>query len=480
VGKNAITEDSNLAYFSLFDDRKIADCLLNLSCLASSTRRQMKSGKQNKNQCRKTMIKVNKSTMTPLHTRAKRHSLCPNHCYLNLPEDMEEDNPLDIENIKEKQDQDDVLQQSAIRHPECYSRKNFPSVADVLRYTKPGAELNDWKIALPAELIRPTVRWYHQVTGHPGSKRLYEQIRQRYYHRDLRKYIDNFNCDYCQRNKLEGKGYGLLPEREVRSVPFKECAVDLIGPWIVQVNGRPYEFDALTVIDTVTNLVELIRVEDKTSDTIARKYAQCWLSCYPWPQRCIHDPGGEFTGMEFQTLLENCHIRDVCTSAKNPQANAVCKRMHQTVGNVLRTLLHGEPPRNINSAREFVDESLSIAMHAMRAGVHTTLGSSPGSLVFNRDMFLNIPLIADWHAITQRREHLINENLIRENQKRRRFDYLPNQRVLKKCWNPCKLDERTTGPYRILQTHINGTVTIELRPGVSERLNIRRIIPYKE
>ncbi len=43
--------------------------------------------------------------------------------------------------------------------------------------------------------------------------------------------------------------------------------MDLIGPWIVQVRGRPYEFDALTCIGTVTNLVELIRVDDKTSDT---------------------------------------------------------------------------------------------------------------------------------------------------------------------------------------------------------------------
>jgi hypothetical protein len=153
-------------------------------------------------------------------------------------------------------------------------------------------------------------------------------------------------------------------------------------------------------------------VEDKTSDTISRRYAQYWLSRYPWPQRCVHDPGGEFTGAEFQTLLQNCRIKDVCTSAKNPQANAVCtsaknpqanaicKRMHQTVGNVLRTLLHGEPPQNIATAKEFVDEALSIAMHAMREGIHTTLGSSPGNLVFNRDMFLNIPLIADWHAIT--------------------------------------------------------------------------------
>jgi hypothetical protein len=56
-----------------------------------------------------------------------------------------------------------------------------------------------------------------------------------------------------------------------------------------------------------------------------------------------------------------------CTTAKNPQSNAVCKQMHQTVRNVLRTLLHGEPPQNIASAKEYVDEALSIAMHAMRA-----------------------------------------------------------------------------------------------------------------
>ena len=150
------------------------------------------------------------------------------------------------------------------------------------------------------------------------------------------------------------------------------------------------------------------------------------------------------------------------------------------MGNVLRTLLHGEPPQNITTSKEFVDEALSIATHAMRAGVHTTLGSSPGSLVFNRDMFLNIPLIPDWHAITKKREHLIHENLLRENQKRRRHDYAPQQPVLKKRWKPRKLDERTSSLYRVLQTHVNGTVTIELRPGVSERLNIRRIIPYKE
>jgi hypothetical protein len=39
-------------------------------------------------------------------------------------------------------------------------------------------------------------------------------------------------------------------------------------------------------------------------------------------------------------------------------------------------------------------------------GLHHT---SPENIVFNRDMFLNISLIADWHAITLKREHFINE-----------------------------------------------------------------------
>jgi hypothetical protein len=99
------------------------------------------------------------------------------------------------------------------------------------------------------------------------------------------------------------------------------------------------------MIDTVTNFVELIRIEDKTSSTVARKFAQCWPAHHPWPQHCIHNPGKEFTGPEFQTLLKNCHISNVYTTAKNPLSKAVCERMHQTVGSVLRTFLHGNPPQ---------------------------------------------------------------------------------------------------------------------------------------
>ncbi len=325
--------------------------------------------------------------------------------------------------------------QSTVKYPEWYSCKIINNVDDILCYTKPGDNPANWKIALLEDLTKPTIKWYHQVTGHPGSKRLYGQLQQRYYHRDLCQMVDNLNCDFCQRNKLDGKGCGFFPEHEDHLIHFEECAMDLKGPWTVQVHGRLYEFEALIVIDTVTNLVELVRIERKDLDHIMQNFAQCWLTRYPWPQRCIHDPGGEFTGQEFQTLLQNCHIRDVCTTAKNPQSNAVCKRMHQMVGNALRELIHGEPPPDMASAKEYIDKALFIAINAMRAAIHSTLGSSPGSLTFNRDMFHHIPLIAVWHTITQRQEHLINENLMRENQIRCQYDYAPEQRVPKKNGN---------------------------------------------
>ena len=89
--------------------------------------------------------------------------------------------------------------------------------------------------------------------------------------------------------------------------------------------------------------------------------------------------------------------------------------MHQSVGNILRAMLHGNPPENVTKANKLIDDTLSTAQHAMRTSIQTTLGNSPGALVFSHDMFLNDPLLADWHALTQKREYLVNYQLMRQN-----------------------------------------------------------------
>jgi hypothetical protein len=85
--------------------------------------------------------------------------------------------------------------------------------------------------------------------------------------------------------------------------------------------------------------------------------------------------------------LELFNIKDVCSTGKNPQSNAICERMHQTVNNVPRTLVHTNPPRNMTQARDIIDDALATAMHAMQTTIATTLGSAPGALVFARHGF---------------------------------------------------------------------------------------------
>ena len=403
-------------------------------------------------------------------------------CYLNLPEaQVPENNPLSYEYIAEQQQQDEKLQALRAKYPKNYFYKRLDDdVDEILCHVKDGHDYNtQWRIALPESMLDETVKWFHIVLGHPGEKRLRETLTQRYWHPRLRHKIDHFKCGDCQKHKLDGRGYGLLPEREVKVAPWEEVAIDLIGPWEIKVNGRMVEFNALTCIDTATNLVEMIRIDNKSAAHIRDKFAQSWLSRYPRPVRCVHDKGGEFIGAEFQWLLTYFNVKNVCSTSKNPQSNSICERMHQTVGNILRTELYSNPPKNMTDAKNIIDSALATAMHAMRTTVATTIGSTPGALAFSRDMFLNVPLIADWQAISRRREHHVNENLRRANAKRRQYDYVAGQLVLKKVHKPTKLGVRTEGPYKVQRVHVNGTLTIELRPGLTERINIRRLIPYR-
>ena len=113
--------------------------------------------------------------------------------------------------------------------------------------------------------------------------------------------------------------------------------------------------------------------------------------------------------------------------------------------------------------------------------VSTTLQAMPGGLAFSRDMFLNIPLLADWQAILSRREQLVNDALLHANKEHINFDYQIGQKVLKydKMLYGKLKPKTTAGPFDILWVHSNGTVTISLRPGITERVNVSCTLPYR-
>ena len=115
-----------------------------------------------------------------------------------------------------------------------------------------------WKIAIPTKLLPEIVVWFHIFLGHAVQSRVYNTVRSRFHHPNLKSMIERVISSYhvSRKNKLHSPGYGYLPPKTSPFTPSQEVHVDLIGPWKVIVNNTKIIFDALTCIDPVTNLAE--------------------------------------------------------------------------------------------------------------------------------------------------------------------------------------------------------------------------------
>jgi Integrase core domain len=284
-------------------------------------------------------------------------------------------------------------------------------------------------------------------------------------------------CAHCQRYKNVQRGHGATAPREADILPWSHVAVDTIGPWVLKVYNREEHFYVLTIIDMVTNLTEIVRLDNRTSAHAATVFTNTWLARYPKPTTCIYDQGSEFLGWPFQHMLTQYDIQRRPTTVKNPQANAIYKRMHQAVGNSLRVLKQWTPPNHLDDAHLIVDTALANAMYATHATFHSGLMTTPGALSFSRDMVMNIPFVAD---LTLMRQRLIDERVIRSNARCHSYDYQPGQEVLKLVYKPDKLEPRAQGPYDIIAVHTNGTMTIQLNAHTTERISNRNVKPFHQ
>ena len=89
---------------------------------------------------------------------------------------------------------------------------------------------------------------------------------------------------------------------------------------------------------------------------------------------------------EFAKSLENDYgIKKKTITTRHPQANAILERVHQTLGNIIRTFTF-----------EDLDEEdpwsgiLAAAMFSICATVSTTTTYTPMQMVFGSDAILNI------------------------------------------------------------------------------------------
>ena len=235
----------------------------------------------------------------------------------------------------------------------------------------------------------------------------------------------------------------------------------------------------MTMIDAYTRLVEIKRTLSTTAAEGAAAVENNWLARYPKPTKIVTDQGPEFS-TEFSSMCNKNRIKHSTSTSRNPQGNSLIKRIHQTIGQVLRTVTAAKDPKTVSQAELVIEETLATAVHACRIVCSSSLGyNSPGALDFGRDMFLDIPLIANILAIRNNRQLLVEKRLLCDNAKRIKHDYPIDNKVWKKQHLEFsdKLNPTMQGPYKITRVHTNRTVTLQLSPNVTKRINIRRIRP---
>jgi hypothetical protein len=162
---------------------------------------------------------------------------------------------------------------------------------------------------------------------------------------------------------------GTFQAKKAEAEPWERLCVDLIGPYTIKHKGaEPLLLWCLTMIDPARGWFELKELTNKEAITTANLVEQMWLTCYPIPQILYYDIGTEFMA-EFAEMIENDYgIKRKGTTVRNPQANEILERVHQTIGNIIWMF-----------SKENLDEEkswggiLAATMFAVRATYHTTM-----------------------------------------------------------------------------------------------------------
>jgi len=320
---------------------------------------------------------------------------------------------------------------------------------------------------------------------HPGETRTEQTIRQHFYWKNLRETVHKVcsTCSTCQITKKSHTKYGHLPPKEAEAEPWDKLCVDLVGPYTITSSRNKRKkaiLWAVTMIDPATGWFEMKELKERDAMTVANIVEMTWLSRYPKPQELIFDRGTEFMGDFAKMIKEDYGITRRGTTVRNPQANSILERIHQTLGNIVRTFEPQDLDMDSDSPWEGI---LSAAMFALRSTYHTTLQATPMQLVFGRDAFLNVKFEADWQLIKERKQARINANNQRENQKRKPHTYQVGDKVLynvvQGTIKPKYGQNPFAGPYEVLRANNNGTVVLQKGP-VIETVNIRLIKPFRE
>ena len=394
-------------------------------------------------------------------------------------EDFPKEYPLSYAEIQTRQDADASIKKLLRDKPNDYKKESFRRGDKTYELVT-----KENKIVLPTSMQKRATEWYHAVLMHPGETRTELTMGQHYTWKGMRNTVRQVcqRCQSCQLNKPKLRKLGHLPPKIPEETPWERLCIDLVGPYTIGTNKKnTTTLHCLTMIDPVTGWFEIAEIPGKTADEVANVLEQTWFSRYPWPTEVILDRGREFRAEVEKLLRDEYGVRRKLITTRNPQANSMVERAHQTIHNLIAV-------QGIESREDLPNGSwdgiISAVGFAMRATIHTTTRATPAQLVFGRDAIHNTRFEANWKYIKDRRVRAIIQNNERENARRTPHTYSVGDTVMVEQYQHRKYGQpKYKGPYTVDRVNDNGTVRLRHATAnggtVYQTWNVRNIHPYK-
>lgn len=219
--------------------------------------------------------------------------------------------------------------------------------------------------------------------GHCGRKRLYANLRSRFYWPKMDDDVKNYvkNCHVCKLSKPGWKTKQPLKVTDTPSKPFDLVQIDTIGPMRNKsIVGNLY---AVTIICELTKYLITIPITDKSAKTVADAIYKHFILVHGAMKKIKTDLGTEYINEIMTELCKTMQITHLKSTAYHHETLGAVERNHRLLNEYLRSYLNG----NLESW----DTYMQYFTFCYNITKSTTNGTnySPFELVFGRQV--NLP-----------------------------------------------------------------------------------------
>lgn len=177
--------------------------------------------------------------------------------------------------------------------------------------------------------------------GHCGQKRMYANLRSRYYWPGMNKSIAKFckNCHICKLAKPSMGTKQPLCLTETPQKPFDLVQIDTIGPMRTKsLNGNLY---AVTIICELTKYLIAIPIPNNQARTVADAIMHNFILIHGPMRKIKTDMGKEYLNSILVELCKLLKIEYVHSTAHHHETVGVIERSHRVLNEYLRSYCNG-------------------------------------------------------------------------------------------------------------------------------------------